>query len=133
MVNPTHIGAIEQYAATGDYVDDAETVPEREWQAVAEGPCRYEPQGQPFVREEQGGRIYTEARTKWQPWTVGELDDGVYECDVGAGDNWRLTLEGIDGIFAIAEQPKVHSSAYGQPSHVTIEIERVDPSELGGN
>lgn len=132
-MNLTHVGLIEQHAPTGEYVDDDETVPQRAWQPVAEGPCRYEPEGQPFVREEMGGRVYKEARTHWQPWTVGEADGGAYECTVGAGDNWRLTLEGIDGVFAIAAAPKVHSSGAGAPSHVTIEVERVDASDLGGD
>lgn len=142
MINPTHVGTIEQYAETGDYVDDAETIPVRDWETALEAPCKYEPEGQPFQREDAGGRVYKEARTHWAPYDVGEMVDISdeeepknlqYELAIGAGDNWRLTLEGIDGVFAIRELPKVHSSGPGQPTHVTIEIERVDPSELGGS
>lgn len=140
MINPTHIGKIEQQVETGEFVNDTGTIPEKEWQTVTEGPCKYEPEGQPFVREEMGSRVYKEARTHWAPYTVGEMVDvseeeqpakQQYQLDIGAGDDWRVTIEGINGVFAIREMPKMHSKAYQAPAHVTIEVERVDPSELG--
>ena len=136
----THIGTIEHLQETGDTVDDGAggTIPVEEWTKVVDAlPCRYEPGGQGYVREDQGSRVYESPRVYFPARTVGQMVDvsGAveeatyeYQLDVVAGDDWRLTLEGVDGTFALSD-PDVHYEGPNRPSHVVIEVEQVDPED----
>ncbi|WEL29852.1 hypothetical protein [Haloferax volcanii] len=134
----THKATIEHYQETGETVGDGAggTISVKDWVSVADGvPCRYEPAGQGYVREDQGGRVYESPRVYFPPRAVGEMvdvsadDDPAdyeYELDVDAGDDYRLTLEAVDGVFTLSD-PDVHYSGPQRPSHVVIEVERIDP------
>ncbi|QLG63084.1 hypothetical protein [Halorarum salinum] len=136
----THLGTIEHYQATGETVDDGAggTIPQKDWVTVVDGvPCRYEPEGQGYVRQDQGGRVYESPRVYFPARSVGEMVDvsGAeeeatyeYQLDVAAGDDYRLTLDAVDGVFALSD-PDVHYEGPNRPSHVIIEVERIDPED----
>lgn len=137
----THLATIEEFQETGETEDDGMggTVPVEEWEIVVEDePCRYEPEGQGYVREDQGGRVYETPRVYFPPYGVGSMidvseeDDPAdyeYQLDVDVGDDWRLALEGVDGTFALSD-PDVHYEGPQRPSHVVIEVERTDPEGI---
>jgi hypothetical protein len=137
----THLATIEEYQETGDTVDDGMggTVPVEDWTVVVEDePCRYEPEGQGYVREDQGGRVYESPRVYFPARAVGSMvdvsDEGdpadyEFQLDIGTGDDWRLTLAGVTGTFALSD-PDVHYEGPNRPSHVVIEVERIDPEDV---
>lgn len=138
----THLATIEHYAETGQTIDDGAggTIPQKEWTTVVDGqPCRYEPEGQGYVREDQGGRVYESPRVYLPARSVGSMadvsavgDDAEYEyeLEIDTGDEWRLTLAGVDGTFSLSD-PDVHYKGPQRPSHVVIEVERVDADPEG--
>jgi hypothetical protein len=125
----THLATIEQYAETGETIDDGAggTIPVEEWTTVVDGqPCRYEPAGQGYVREDQGGRVYESPRVYFPARAVGSIDAPAsqYELNIDEGDDWRLSLEDVDGEFSLVNVD-VHYEGAHRPSHVVIEIERI--------
>jgi len=128
----THLLTIEHYEETGETVDDGAggTIPVEEWAAVvSDSACRYEPAGQGYVREDQGSRVYESPRVVAPARTVGHMASyGEYELDIAEGDDWRLTLAGVDGTFALTNID-VHYEGPQRPSHVVIEVEQTDPRD----
>jgi len=136
----THQVTIEEFRETGETIDDGAggTIPVEEWVTVVDGqPCRYEPAGQGYVREDQGGRVYESPRVYLPAYTAGDMvdvsaegedSDHEYQLDVDNGDDWRLTLPSVDGTFALTDVD-VHYSGPQQPSHVVIEVEQIEPED----
>lgn len=136
----THKATIEHYQETGETIDDGAggTIPEQDWVAVVDDqPCRYEPAGQGYVREDQGGRVYETPRVHVPARTVGEMvdvsaedapADYEYQLAIDDGDDWRLTLASIAGTFAMTDVD-VHFEGPQRPSHVTVEVERTDSED----
>ncbi|WP_058365405.1 hypothetical protein [Haloparvum sedimenti] len=126
----THLVTIEQYQETGETVDDGAggTIPVEEWVAVVDNePCRYEPAGKGYVREDQGGRVYSSPRIYLPARTAGHMGpNSEFVLDIDEGDDWRLRLASVDGEFAI-RSVDVHYSGPQQPSHVLVELEDVEP------
>ncbi|KDE59822.1 hypothetical protein EL22_16990 [Halostagnicola sp. A56] len=136
----THLATVDQYQETGETEDDGMggEVPVEDWVTVLEGvPCRYEPAGQGYVREDQGGRVYSTPRIYFPARSAGEMvdvsdedddPDYEYQLEVDEGDGWRLSLESVDGMFALSNVD-VHYEGPQRPSHVVIEVERTDPED----
>jgi hypothetical protein len=55
----------------------------------------------------------------------GEPADYEYEVAVEEGDDWRLTIGGIAGEFAVTDVD-VHYEGPERPSHVVVEVETID-------
>ena len=55
----------------------------------------------------------------------GEPSDYEYRTSVDEGDDWRLTLETIDGQFSPVNVDVPYEGPL-RPSHVVVEVERVD-------
>lgn len=98
---PTHRVRIEEYALTGNVIDDGMGggTPERDWVPVATNvPARYMPAGTGLVREEHGDRVRDAPSVVIQARYLGRLtDDQEYELIVGTGDNWRVDIGGLRG------------------------------------
>lgn len=132
----THLITVEHYQETGETIDDGAggTIPVEEWVAVVDGvPGRFEPAGQGYVREDQGGRVYSTPRVFLPARSAGEMVDTSadgeppkheYDLAVAAGDDWRLTIGGIAGVFALTDVD-VHYDGPERPSHAVIEVENV--------
>ncbi|ELZ48983.1 hypothetical protein C464_06215 [Halorubrum coriense DSM 10284] len=136
----THLVTVEHYQETGETVDDGAggTIPVEEWATVVDGePGRFEPAGQGYVREDQGGRVYSTPRVFLPPRAAGEMVDTApdgepadyeYQVAVDEGDDWRLTIAGLAGQFAVTDVD-VHYEGPERPSHVVIEVEKVDSED----
>jgi len=133
----THLVTIDHFEETGETIDDGAggTIPIEEWVAVVDGvPGRFEPAGQGYVREDQGGRVYSTPRVFLPARSAGEMvdtsvegepADHEYEVAVDEGDDWRLTIGGIAGEFAVTDVD-VHYEGPERPSHVVVEVETID-------
>jgi len=128
----THKVTIEEFRETGETIDDGAggTIPVEEWVTAVDGePCRYEPAGQGYVREAEGGRVHETPRVILPARAVGHMESfGEYRLDIDDGDDWRLTLAGVDGTFALSDVD-VHYEGPQRPSHVVVEVERIDPED----
>lgn len=136
----THLVTVEHFEETGETAADGAggTIPVEEWTTViSEAVCRYEPAGQGYVREDQGARVYESPRIYLPPQSAGEMVDvsgddepATYEFEpaVDEGDDWRLTLATVDGEFAPINVD-VHYEGPQRPSHVVVEVERVDAED----
>lgn len=128
----THKATIEAYQETGTELDDGAggTVPEKDWVAIVDGePCRYEPAGQGYVREDQGARVYESPRVIFPAQAVGHMTSvGEYELVIDEGDDYRLTLPSIPGEHALVNID-VHYRGPQHPSHVTIEVENTSTGD----
>lgn len=128
----THLATVEHYEETGETTGDGAggTIEKHDWVAVVDKlPCRYEPAGRGFVREDQGGRVYESPRVVFPARSVGHMESfGEYKLDVGEGDDWRLTVAGVDGTYALVDID-AHYKGPNRPSHVVIEVERTDTED----
>lgn len=136
----THLVTVEHYQETGETIDDGAggTIPVEGWVAVVDGvPGRFEPAGQGYVRGDQGGRVYSTPRVYLPARSAGEMVDTAatgepadYEYDVvvDEGDDYRLTIGGIAGTFAVTDVD-VHYDGPERPSHLVIEVEKIDSED----
>ena len=112
MFSATHRVTIEHLAETGETIDDGMggEEPVTEWETVAEHiPARFSESGDAIegTDADQFGRIeQDQPRVRVHPKQVGdadwnELGDGrgmpVYDRDVHAGDDYRVTIHGMSG------------------------------------